>query len=353
MIGPSSQSLDHPPLQYLDQNGLALEPLPFDNAAFVTGYRALRKVRWFDERMFTLQRQGRVGVYPPVRGQEAAQVGATLALGPRDWIAPSYRETGVAITHGIPLETLLLYWRSQAAGFAWKREWRALPFAISIGTQLTQAVGLADSSRGTGEEFVVLTTIGDGGTSEGDFHEALNFASVFKAPVIFLVQNNGWAISVPSHKQFKISQLSARAAGYGMPGITVDGNDLVAVWQATAKAVARARAGDGPTLIEAVTYRVAPHTTSDDPSRYRDDEQTKVWLERDPVARVRTYLNTRNTWDETQETALLAGFEAELETALTIADAMPETAAFELVNHVYAQRSAEQERDFVALGGTK
>ena len=213
-------------------------------------------------------------------------------------------------------------------------------------------MGLADSSRGTGEEFVVLTTIGDGGTSEGDFHEALNFASVFKAPVIFLVQNNGWAISVPSHKQFKISRLSTRAAGYGMPGITVDGNDLVAVWQTTAKAVARARAGDGPTLIEAVTYRVAPHTTSDDPSRYRDDEQTKAWLERDPVSRVRTYLNTQNAWDEAQEAALIAGFEAELDTALALADAMPETAAFELVNHVYAKRSAEQERDFVALGGT-
>jgi len=216
------------PLRFIAEDG-GTTRLPFSSEDLVRGYRAVARARVFDERALTLQRQGKLGVYPPYRGQEAAQVGAALALREGDWLVPSYRDTGAALTHGLPMSQALLYWRATPAGWRYPDGLRVLPFYIPIATQLLHAVGVASAGRYQDEDWVALTTIGDGGTSEGDFHEALNFAAVYAAPVVFLVENNGWAISVPTDRQMRNTRIADRAAGYGIPGVVVDGNDLAAV----------------------------------------------------------------------------------------------------------------------------
>lgn len=333
-------------LRYLDAAGQPLRPLPFDPSEMERAYRALVRARHTDEKLVTLQRQGRIGVYPLFRGQEAVQVGAGLALTARDWVVPSYRETGLMLTHGLPLDTMISLWTPHEAGYRFPPELRLLPPYIPIATQLPQAVGLADAERqqaAPGEPTpVVLATIGDGGTSEGDFHEALNFAAVRNSPVVFLVTNNGWAISVPTTRQMRQTRIAARAAGYGIPGITVDGNDVFAVWDTVRQAVERARTGEGPTLIEAVSYRVAPHTTSDDAGRYRDEAEVEPWLERDPLRRARTALEGMQGWDEARETQLRAELDAEFAQARREADAAREPDPWAVVEHVYADWQPDQ-----------
>ncbi len=341
-----------PTVQYLKPGGEVAGELPFGDTELLRGYRATARARFFDERAITLQRQGRLGVYPPFRGQEAAQVGATLALTERDWLVPSYRETAAALTHGLPLSQVVLYWRSHPAGWRFPETLRMLPFYVPIATQLPHAVGLAMAGQRLEEEpWVVLAFIGDGGTSEGDFHEAMNFAAVYKAPVVFVVQNNGWAISTPTERQMGNVRIKDRALGYGMEGVRVDGNDLVATWHTTNQAVARARAGEGPTLIEALTYRIAPHTTSDDPGRYRDEEEARRRGAEEPLARLRILLEGLGVWDAQREAELQREFEAELQAALKVADAAPEIDPAEIVEHVYAELGPDQRRAQEALGG--
>ncbi len=338
-------------VQYIAPGGEAMAELPLSTQELLRGYRATARVRFFDERAVTLQRQGRLGVYPPYRGQEAAQVGPTLALGEGDWLVPSYRETAAALAHGLPLSQVILYWRSHPDGWRFSAEMRTLPFYIPIATQMPHAVGIAMAGRHQPAPWVVLAFIGDGGTSEGDFHEAMNFAAVFKAPVVFVVQNNGWAISTPTERQMGNVRIVDRAVGYGMPGVRVDGNDLVATWVTAKEAVARARAGEGPTLIEAMTYRIAPHTTSDDPGRYRDQEQAQRHATEEPLARLRTTLASRGVWNDEQEAEMKREFEAELQEALAVADAAPEMSPEEIVEHVYAELGPDQRRAWEALGG--
>lgn len=334
-------------ISYLGEDGelsndLSFDDLPFGDDDLVRGYRAMRRARLFDERAVVLQRQGKLGVYPPYRGQEAAQVGSVLPLEPSDWLVPSYRETGAAISHTLPLEFAILYWRADPAGWRFPDDVRILPFYIPIATQLAQAVGIGSAGRHQGEDWVVVTYIGDGGSSEGDFHEALNFAAVFDAPVVFVVQNNGWAISVPTTSQMKNTRIAERAAGYGFPGVRVDGNDLPAMWHTTAQAVERARAGEGPTLIEAVTYRIAPHTTSDDPGRYRDEGEAEAWLARDPIRRMRRLLERRELWDDAREEAWLAEAQREFGEALRRADAAPAPRPEQIVEEVFEEMTPDQ-----------
>ena len=336
-------------VQYLSDTGEPLQELPFSHDELVKGYRALRRTRFFDERAITLHRQGRLGVYPPCYGQEAAQVGTALALKETDWLVPSYRDNAAALVHGLSMAQLILYWRAHPAGWRFPDDVRILPFYIPIATQLPQAVGVAMAGRYQDENWVAATYIGDGGTSEGDFHEALNFAAVYGAPVVFTVQNNGWAISVPTSKQMKNTRIAERAVGYGMPGVVVDGNDLVAVWAVAKQAVARARKGDGPTLIEALTYRIAPHTTSDDPGRYRDEADSDVWRKKDPVMRMRNLLEGLELWDDEQEKALEDSLKTELTEALKIADQTPEPEPWEIVEHVFKEMTADQTRAWEAL----
>lgn len=342
-----------PTLQYITAAGELTGELPLTPEELRRGYRATARARYFDERAVTLQRQGRLGVYAPYRGQEAAQVGAALALEPTDWLVPSYRETAAALTHGLPLSQAVLYWRAHPAGWRFPDGLRILPFYIPIATQMPHAVGLALAGRHQKEEgeWVTLAFIGDGGTSEGDFHEALNFAAVFRAPVVFVVQNNGWAISTPTERQMANVRIVDRAKGYGMSGVRVDGNDLVATWAAAKEAVARARAGEGPTLIEAMTYRVAPHTTSDDPGLYRDEAETEKRLAEEPLARLKRALPALGLWDDEQEAELRRELEAELEAALATADAAGEMRPEEIVEHVYEQLGPDQRLAWGALGG--
>lgn len=264
-------------------------------------YEMMVVTRELDGEFVNLKRQGELGLFASCHGQEAAQVGAVACLRKTDWLFPQYRELGAFLVRGIP---------PGHVGAAWRGTWHGgldfikkccAPLSIPIGTQTLHAVGAAMAAQRLGEDSVTVTFLGDGATSVGDVHEALNFAAVFSTPCVFFVQNNQWAISVPVSKQTAAPSLAHKAIGYGMPGIRVDGNDVLACYAVTAEAAARARAGGGPTLIEAVTYRLAPHTTSDDPSRYRTQDEVDHWAALEPIARYRSYLQGQGLWSERLE----------------------------------------------------
>ncbi len=244
--------------------------------------------RRFDERMLTLQRQGRIGTFAPIKGQEASQLGAVAALDPEDWMVPCFREAAAEIWRGKAMEHILLVYAGYNEGGFIPEGVNNLPVSIPVGSQTLHAAGLAYGIRG--KKQVAMCFFGDGATSEGDFHEALNFASVFQVPAVFVCQNNHWAISVPRSRQTRSKTLAQKALAYDMPGIAVAGNDVLAVYAAAGEAVERARAGEGPTLIETVTYRMSVHTTADDPRRYRSDEEVEEWTRKDPITRFRKYL---------------------------------------------------------------
>ncbi|WP_027482635.1 pyruvate dehydrogenase (acetyl-transferring) E1 component subunit alpha [Deinococcus pimensis] len=333
MTEPQEQDM----LTIIDASGGCVRPdLVPDEETLARLYRAMRRARHFDERAVVLHRQGRMGVYPPFGGMEASQAGTALALTHDDWLLPTYRDTGAALTYGLPISQIVLYWRTSPHGWAMPEGLKVLPFYIPIATQYPHAVGCALAERMQGRRNVAMAYIGDGGSSEGDFHEALNFAGALDAPCVFVLQNNGWAISVPTTAQTRAVNLSRRAEGYGIPGVRVDGNDIVAVHHVTREAVERARAGGGPTLIETVTYRVKPHTVSDDPGRYRTEDLTREWLEKDPVTRLRTYLTTRGLWDDAREDALTRDITQEFEAAVEEADRFSEPTPSEIVDHVFA-----------------
>jgi pyruvate dehydrogenase E1 component alpha subunit len=264
-------------------------------------YRAMLLGRRLDERMIRLQRQGRIGTFAPIKGQEASQLGAAFTLRPSDWMVPSFRETAAMLWRGWPIEKLLLLFAGYLEGGQPAPDQHDLPITIPVATQLPHAVGLAYGAQYRGDDAVVMAFCGDGATSEGDFHEALNFAGVWHVPAVFVVQNNQWAISVPLKKQTHSKTIAQKALAYGLPGLQVDGNDVLAMYVASREAVERARAGGGPTFIEALTYRMGPHTTSDDPRRYRTDGEVDTWRTRDPVDRYRRYLQSTGVWSDRLE----------------------------------------------------
>ncbi|GHG03858.1 pyruvate dehydrogenase (acetyl-transferring) E1 component subunit alpha [Deinococcus piscis] len=311
-------------------------PLP-DPETQLWLYRQMRRIRHFDERAWVLYRQGKMGVFPPYGGMEASQAGTAAALTTQDWLFPTYRDTGAALTYGLPIAQTVAYWRSSPHGWYMPEDLKITPFYIPIATQYPQAVGAALAERKRGTRNVAMAFIGDGGSSEGDFHEGLNFAGALNAPCVFILQNNGWAISVPTAAQTRARDLSRRAEGYGVPGLRVDGNDILAVYAVTKAAVERARGGEGPTLIETVTFRIKPHTVADDPTRYRTDEMTAGWDTKDPVLRLREYLLAQGTLTEEGEAAMLDEISAEFEEAVAAADALPDPTPAEIVDHVFAQ----------------
>jgi pyruvate dehydrogenase E1 component alpha subunit len=267
-------------------------------------YRFMILSRAFDDAALKLQRQGRLGTYASVRGQEASQVGSAFALQKEDWLVPTFRENASCITRGMPMKCLFQYWGGDERGHAYTESMTTLPISIPISTQLLHGVGIAMAIQFKGEKNAVLAHMGDGGTSEGDFHEALNFAGVFKAPIVFLCQNNQWAISVPRKKQTASMTIAQKAIAYGFSGIQVDGNDLFAVYNALSLALAKARAGEGPTLIECVTYRISDHTTADDAKRYRNPEEVDAWTKKDPIDRIKNYMLKQKMWDTKKEELL-------------------------------------------------
>lgn len=275
-------------------------------------YQTMLYSRTIDEKALSYQRQGRMLTYAPNIGQEAAQVGSAYALDKKDWLVPAFRELGAWLTRGVSLKNIYTYWYGDEWGSHTPEDVRVLPVSVPIASQLQHATGIGMSINIKGEKDVVLTYVGDGGTSHGDFHEALNFAAVFKAPVVFVIQNNQYAISTRRVIQTMSDNLAQKAISYGMPGILVDGNDIFAMYNATKAAVERARNGEGPTLIEAYTYRLAAHTTSDDPTKYRDDKEVDEWRLKDPVKRFGNYLKDNGVIDQDWEKEVLARLEEEV-----------------------------------------
>ena len=308
--------------------------LPSETLAWL--YESMVVTRDLDGEFVNLQRQGELALFASCRGQEAAQIGATASLRKTDWLFPQYREIGAFLLRGITPAQMGAVWRGTWHGGLGFTEKCVAPIAIPIGTQGLHAVGAAMAAQRLGEDSVTLAFLGDGATSEGDVHEALNLAAVFKAPCVFFVQNNQWAISVPVSRQMAGPSIAHRAIGYGMPGIRVDGNDVLACHAVTAEAAQRAREGGGPTLIEAVTYRMGPHTTSDDPTRYRSDEELEYWAARDPIRRYRTYLQAIGVWTERLEERVEAKskrLRTELREAVVDADDVDITEVFDTVYH--------------------
>jgi pyruvate dehydrogenase E1 component alpha subunit len=295
-------------------------------------------LRTFDERAMALQRQGRIGTYPTFWGEEATQAGPLLALRQKDWVFPSYRQNAVGLLRGLPASVPLAYRRGYGGvhGFWNPRRYRVAPMCVPIGTHLPHAVGVAWAAKLSGQDVCSLVWFGDGATSEGDFHEAMNFGSVFAAPVIFFCVNNQWAISTPFSRQTATATVAEKAAAYAMPALRVDGFDPLACWWATREAVNRARAGGGPTLIEAVSYRIGPHATADDPSLYRDESEAARHRALEPVGRMAAYLRRRGLLPTELEANIRAEARAALDQAVIDMEAIAKPGPEIMFEHLYA-----------------
>lgn len=311
--------------------------------SLLTLYEEMVITRGLDEEMVNLQRQGQLGLYASCRGQEAAQVGCAAALRDDDWLFPQYRELGVYLRRGVEAAGVGLVWRGTVHGGLGLVERNVAPVSIPVGTSGLHAVGAAMAATLLGEDAIAVAFLGDGGTSTGDVHEALNLAAVFDTPCLFYVQNNHWAISVPFSEQSRVP-IVAKAAGYGMAGVQVDGNDVLACYAVTDAAARHAREGHGPVLIEAVTYRLGPHTTSDDPTRYRSEEELAAWEALDPLPRYQRYLERQGLWDEElDERARERTRALRAELRDTVFDA-PDPDVLEVFDHVYARRTPDLDR---------
>ena len=332
----------------LDDDG---KPLPgvkvpsIPDATLQAIFDKMMLVRIMDDRMMRLQRQGRLGFYMKAIGEEASHF-AVAALRDTDWIFPSYREQGAWFWRGYTIQQFIdqLFGnvddptKGRQMPVHHSANWlRLVSISSPVGTQIPQAVGAAYAAKVMGKDDVSMVYFGEGTSSTGEFHVGMNFAGVWKAPCIFLCRNNGWAISVPSSTQTAAKTFAAKAIGYGMPGIRVDGNDLLAVWQVASEAIDRARAGDGPTLIEALTYRVQGHSSSDDPSVYRDPKEPEIWEKKDPINRLRAYLRHRGLWSEAWEKELSDRYNQEITDALAMADQKHAPAIDTLFDDVYEE----------------
>jgi pyruvate dehydrogenase E1 component alpha subunit len=327
-------------------------------------YRAMLLIRTLDERMMTLQRQGRIGFYGACTGQEAACIGSAFALRKTDWIFPALREGAAMLLRGFPLVPYISQVFGNAGDLTKGRQMPSHQAARSvnqvswsscIGTQLPQAVGAAWAARLKKEDTVAMAYLGDGATSSADFHVAMNFAGVFKVPVVFVCQNNHWSISIPTEKQTASESIAIKAKAYGFLGVKVDGNDVEAVHAVAAEAVERARSGAGPTLIEAETYRMGAHSSSDDPTRYRDQKEVERWKDRDPIDRLHHRLTTARLWDGKREEALRAELLAQVNAAIEEAEKLPPPSPETLFEDLYETEPwniTEQREEFLALQGS-
>ncbi len=324
----------------IDPDGSVLERLPITLEEMKTLYVDMVEARVFDAKSIAMQRQGRLATYAPFRGQEAAQIGAAAALHDEDWVAGTYRDAALNWRAGYPWELLILGRTGDERGGQVPEGINVLPPSITVGGHMIHAVGLAWAEKLQHTDRIALTSFGDGATSEGDFHEAMNFAAVYGAPTVFFCQNNGYAISYPTSEQTKSDSIAIKGSAYGIPGVQVDGNDVVAVLVAVREAAARARAGQGPTLIEALTYRMGPHTTADDPTRYRPDSEDNEWEEKDPLTRVRRLLEQQGEWSEDWQSELEEQAALNIERAVEWAEAIPEPTFEEMLNRMYAEPTA-------------
>jgi 2-oxoisovalerate dehydrogenase E1 component alpha subunit len=301
-------------------------------------YRNMIRIRVFDRKGISLQRQGRIGTYAPYEGQEASQVGSALALRKSDWMFPSYRDHGATMTFGHSLKHILLFWNGRNEGCIPPEGKHIFPPGIPIATQLPHAVGAAFAEKKKGSKKVAIVYFGDGASSEGDFHEGLNIASVWEAPVVFFNQNNQYAISVPLDQQMKTKTIAQKALAYDIPGVRVDGNDVFAVYFETKKAIERARNGNGPTLIEAVTWRYGAHTTADDPTKYRDQsESDQRRIEADPVTRLERFMKNQGMYDKEWAGKVLEEVTLEIDEAVVAMEAFPSANPSDIFDHVFLE----------------
>lgn len=334
--------LDHNPvtepmIQVMAPDGTVVRPelMPtWDRAKLREIYELMVYMRMADAKLVSLQRQGRCGTYPSIEGQEAVQVGSGLMIEKSDWIFPAFREFGICLMHGIPLEKMYVYWM----GNEWGSNVPAsvAPVSIPVGSHPTHAVGYAWAMKLQKKSHISVSYFGDGATSEGAFYEAMNFAGVFKVPTIFICQNNQWAISVPRSKQTAAKTLAQKAIGCGIPGVQVDGNDLFGMAAVMGEAVARARRGEGATFIEAVTYRFGNHTTSDDAGKYREKSDVEAWRPRDPMIRLKAYLTSQAVIDAAFEEEIKTRAEEKIRAAVAAAEAHPATTIDDIFDFMYA-----------------
>ncbi|PFP30523.1 pyruvate dehydrogenase (acetyl-transferring) E1 component subunit alpha [Bacillus sp. AFS073361] len=318
-------------------------------------YYNMVRIRTFDRKAISLQRQGRLGTYAPFEGQEASQVGSALALEKDDWVFPTYRDHGATLTFGAGMARTYLYWNGRVEGCVPEEGKKIFPPAVPIATQIPHAAGAAMAEKRKGTKNAAIAYFGDGATSEGDFHEGLNFASVFKAPVIFFNQNNGFAISVPIKKQMNSKTIAQKALAYDMPGVRVDGNDIFAVYFQTMEGLDRARQGEGPTLIEAMTWRYGAHTTADDPTKYRDQSESDIIREnRDPLLRVERYMKANSFWDVDWVMKIKEEIATEVELAVKDMESYPKPNINDLFDNVFEKPTwtiAKQKEEYFQLIG--
>ncbi|MFW6317175.1 MAG: pyruvate dehydrogenase (acetyl-transferring) E1 component subunit alpha [Halorubrum sp.] len=337
------------PVRVLDEGGEVVGDVPdLGDEELVDMYRHMRLARHFDGRAVSLQRQGRMGTYPPLSGQEGAQIGSAMALGDDDWMVPSYREHGAALVHGLPLTQTLLYWMGHEAGNKAPADVNVFPVAVPIASQVPHATGASWAAKLRESDEVFLCYFGDGATSEGDFHEGVNFAGVFDTPTVFFCNNNQWAISVPRERQTRSATLAQKAEAYGIDGVQVDGMDPLAVYAVTAAAAEKARDPDPdrprPTLIEAVQYRFGAHTTADDPTVYRDDDEVERWKAKDPIPRLEAYLRSEGVLDDERVAAIETAVEERVADAIDAAESEARPTPSELFEHAYAELPHELKR---------
>jgi pyruvate dehydrogenase E1 component alpha subunit len=340
--------------QILKPDGTLLpgEKPPLKEKEALDLYQEMAFIRLADQRALMLQRQGRFGTYAPIWGQEACQVGSAYALRKGDWVFPAFREIAATLMMGISLKNFFLYWMGNEMGSRAPEGINVMPVSVPVGTQTLHAVGAAWAAKLKGDPVVTLVFFGDGATSKGDFHEAMNFAGVFKTPTVFFCQNNQFAISVPRSLQTASKTIAQKAIAYGFDGIQVDGNDLFAVFAATKEAVERARSGGGPTLIEGVTYRFGPHTTADDPTKYRTEEEVEPWKPLDPLVRLRLFLKEKGLWNEEVENKLNEEAQKEIDQAVKEAEAVPTPEMEEIFSYVFAEMTPPLKEQMAYLKST-
>ncbi|TAM51192.1 MAG: pyruvate dehydrogenase (acetyl-transferring) E1 component subunit alpha [Paraburkholderia sp.] len=325
--------------QFLDLDGVPTQPLPEfakDTETLAAFYRAMVLTRAFDSKAVALQRTGKIGTFASSVGQEAIGVGLASAMRPEDALFPSYRDHAAQLLRGVTMTESLLYWGGDERGSGFAAAPHDFPNCVPIGTQVSHAAGAAYAFRLRGEARACATIVGDGGTSKGDFYEAMNMAGVWQAPLVIVVNNNRWAISVPRERQTATQTLAQKAIAAGIEGRQVDGNDVIAVHEAARAALAKARAGGGPTLIEALSYRLGDHTTADDATRYRDPELVAKAWQAEPIVRLRKYLLSLDAWDKAREEALMQACQRSVEDAVQAYLAVPPPDVSSMFDHLYA-----------------
>jgi pyruvate dehydrogenase E1 component alpha subunit len=325
---------------------------PINDQETLALYQKMLFIRLADQRALLLQRQGRFGTYAPIWGQEACQVGSAYVLQKDDWVFPAFREIGATMMRGVPLKSYFLYWVGNEIGSRAPEGINFFPVSVPVGTHPLHAVGAAWAAKLRGDKVVTIAYFGDGATSKGDFHEAMNFAGVFKTPTIFFCQNNQYAISVPRSMQTASKTLAQKAIAYGFDGIQVDGNDLFAVITTTKEAADKARAGGGPTLIEGVTFRFGPHTTADDPTKYRTEKEIEPWKPLEPLIRLRLYLKSKGLWNEEVEQKMTEEAQKVIDQVVKDVEAVPPPEPDEMFTSVFSEMTPQLKEQLEYLKST-